>query len=218
MEKAPSTRQKALDVALELFALRGYAAVSMADIADVLGIKAPSLYKHFSGKEALFHELATVVGDYFLGLWAAVQYQLERLEQETVERGHLTAQALEGAAGWFFSALEDPRTRYCRLLALRDLDGGELWLWGRPLALYEDLFTKLIEREILRRGDPHVMAVEYIAPLQQLLFLQDRRLEAGGGAEAAGEEARRHIRQFHRIFAHRERQGPSGGVSRLFRR
>lgn len=44
------TRHRILDAALTLFAEKGYANVFVAEIADAVGIKAPSLYKHFGSK------------------------------------------------------------------------------------------------------------------------------------------------------------------------
>lgn len=52
-----STYQKILDAALELFSENGFKAVSMEMIASRVGIKAPSLYKHFSGKKNLFNTI-----------------------------------------------------------------------------------------------------------------------------------------------------------------
>ena len=42
------TKKRIRDTALKLFAERGYAGVSVSDIAVGVGIKAPSLYKHYS--------------------------------------------------------------------------------------------------------------------------------------------------------------------------
>ena len=42
--KQEDTKQKILDKALELFSSRGYDAVSVGEIAQAVGIKAPSLY------------------------------------------------------------------------------------------------------------------------------------------------------------------------------
>ena len=52
--KQEDTRQKILDKALELFSARGYDSVSVGEIAKAVGIKAPSLYNHFPGKQAIF--------------------------------------------------------------------------------------------------------------------------------------------------------------------
>ena len=48
--KQENTRQRILNAALELFAQYGYEAVSVGQIAEAVGIKAPSLYKHFKSK------------------------------------------------------------------------------------------------------------------------------------------------------------------------
>lgn len=48
------TRQRICAVAASLFADRGFAGVSMRDIADGVGIKAASLYNHFDDKEQLY--------------------------------------------------------------------------------------------------------------------------------------------------------------------
>ena len=48
------TRRRILDAALSLFSEKGYANVFVAEIADAVGIKAPSLYKHFAGKQEIF--------------------------------------------------------------------------------------------------------------------------------------------------------------------
>ena len=53
-EPAPSTADRILDAAEDLFAQRGYSATSLGDVADRVGIRSPSLYNHFRNKEALY--------------------------------------------------------------------------------------------------------------------------------------------------------------------
>jgi AcrR family transcriptional regulator len=51
-------RERVLNTAEQLFSERGYAAVTLRDIADALGIKQASLYYHApGGKQALFAEV-----------------------------------------------------------------------------------------------------------------------------------------------------------------
>jgi AcrR family transcriptional regulator len=50
-------RQRILDAARELFATRGYEAVTMREIAGRIEYSATALYKHFADKEALVREL-----------------------------------------------------------------------------------------------------------------------------------------------------------------
>jgi AcrR family transcriptional regulator len=55
--KSEATRQSILHAAAGLFRQRGYAAVSLRDIAEAVGMKTGSLYYHFSSKESLVEEI-----------------------------------------------------------------------------------------------------------------------------------------------------------------
>src|ERR1700755_64096 len=48
-----SRRDEILDIAVGLFARRGYRGVSMDDIGSAAGVTGPALYHHFAGKEAM---------------------------------------------------------------------------------------------------------------------------------------------------------------------
>ena len=48
------TKKKILDVALTLFSEKGYGNVYVGQIAEGVGIKAPSLYKHYKSKQDIF--------------------------------------------------------------------------------------------------------------------------------------------------------------------
>jgi AcrR family transcriptional regulator len=56
----PGRRGEILDAALQVFAEKGYAGGSMRDIAHVVGVSEPALYRHFPGKQALFLALVRV--------------------------------------------------------------------------------------------------------------------------------------------------------------
>lgn len=49
-----TTAERILDAAEDLFAEKGYAATSLGEVADAVGIRSPSLYNHFRNKEALY--------------------------------------------------------------------------------------------------------------------------------------------------------------------
>ncbi|MBB5850721.1 TetR/AcrR family transcriptional regulator [Amycolatopsis umgeniensis] len=51
--KKAATRQALADAALELFLKRGYDQVSIRDIAEAADVSTTTLFKHFTGKEAL---------------------------------------------------------------------------------------------------------------------------------------------------------------------
>ena len=52
-----STKERILDEALTLFSENGYDGTSVEQIAEKVGIKAPSLYKHFKGKEDILNAI-----------------------------------------------------------------------------------------------------------------------------------------------------------------
>lgn len=49
-------REEALERALNVFWKQGYAATSMSDLTEAMGINSPSIYAAFGSKEALFRE------------------------------------------------------------------------------------------------------------------------------------------------------------------
>ena len=60
------TKRKILDEALTLFSEKGYANVYVADIAEMVGIKAPSLYKHYKSKQAIFDAIVEEMNQRFV--------------------------------------------------------------------------------------------------------------------------------------------------------
>lgn len=57
MPDQPSTRERILDIALELFSEQGYDKTSLRDIAERLGTTKAALYYHFARKEDILLEL-----------------------------------------------------------------------------------------------------------------------------------------------------------------
>jgi AcrR family transcriptional regulator len=74
-EQAERTRRRILDVALDLFAERGYGTTSLRDIADVMGVTKAAVYHHFHAKADILRALSastleaiTAVADRVSGL------------------------------------------------------------------------------------------------------------------------------------------------------
>lgn len=55
-EDAQDIRQQIMDSAIELFARQGYAATSIRQIADTVGVNTAMIHYYFGSKEALLHE------------------------------------------------------------------------------------------------------------------------------------------------------------------
>jgi AcrR family transcriptional regulator len=60
LSKSRQTRRLILEAAAGLFRQKGYAAVSLRDIADAVNMKTGSLYYHFDSKERLVEEILTL--------------------------------------------------------------------------------------------------------------------------------------------------------------
>jgi AcrR family transcriptional regulator len=58
----PSSRERILEASLDLFSSRGFDGTSMREIAAAVGMRASSLYNHFSGKEAILSALIEAHG------------------------------------------------------------------------------------------------------------------------------------------------------------
>jgi AcrR family transcriptional regulator len=83
---AARRREQLLEVALRVFASRGFHQTSMNDVADAAGVTKPVLYQHFSSKRALYLELLELVS---LRLMAAIDEATSAAAgpREQVERG-----------------------------------------------------------------------------------------------------------------------------------
>lgn len=88
----PSTRERILDIALELFVARGYDKTSLRDIAERLGTTKAALYYHFERKQDILLEL-------HLRLHALGREALEQLER--LEDGQARADAWPGLVDQF---------------------------------------------------------------------------------------------------------------------
>ena len=66
MKNLTPRQQEILNVALELFYKRGFADTSMRDIAEVLNVKAASLYAHIKSKEEIMEWISDDVSNRFM--------------------------------------------------------------------------------------------------------------------------------------------------------
>jgi AcrR family transcriptional regulator len=95
-----STRERILDIALELFTERGYDKTSIRDIAERLGTTKAALYYHFKSKADILLELHLRLH----GLGARLLEQLDALPD-----GDTRANAWPGLLDEFITAVDDNR-------------------------------------------------------------------------------------------------------------
>lgn len=98
--RLPAARRKEqlLEVALPVFAARGFHLTSMNDVADAAGVTKPVLYQHFSSKRSLYLELLRSVGDRLMA----------SIRSATTEADHPRAQVENGLRAYFTFVADQP--------------------------------------------------------------------------------------------------------------
>lgn len=95
---AAERREQLLGVARDLFAVQGFHATSMDDVASAAGVTKPVLYQHFASKRALYVELLEHVGAHLLEVVTAA----------TARAGSGRGQVRLGFAAYFRFVDENP--------------------------------------------------------------------------------------------------------------
>jgi TetR/AcrR family transcriptional regulator len=161
-----STAERVLDAAEARFAAKGYDATSLGDIADDVGIRAPSLYKHFESKRALYLAVLERLLDPYFAL-------LDGLLVEPKDAGEAAAN-LEAVMAQY---LRTPRL--ASLVQHAALAGGdELDLlverWYRPL------FRRATELSGGRKRDAAALVVAFHSMLSGYVTLAALHERASG--------------------------------------
>ena len=119
--KQEDTRKKILAKALKLFSQRGYDAVSVGDIAAAVGVKAPSLYNHFSGKRAIFDAIVEAAAEQYEQDTAKISIHVQDASRDFSVFEEITEDALfEKVRQIFAYSLHDETI--CRLRKMLTLE------------------------------------------------------------------------------------------------
>lgn len=175
--KPERTKEKILLEALKLFAQKGYEAVSMEEIAAAVGIKAPSLYKHYKGKQDIFNHIVAHMNAQDTARAQALQmpqgtpteaaaaYAQTPLEQI---RAYSRALFLHWTAEPFSACFR----RMLTLEQYRDPEMGRLYqhyLADGPIAYMTQLFRQMTDSDEKARQ----LALTFYGPLYLLYALSD---------------------------------------------
>lgn len=173
-----NTREIILMEALNLFSNKGYAAVSMRDIATVVGIRVSSIYHHFSGKQALFEALiqkATDVKEALQDVFLNALSKAGRVEEEAfVQTG------IYFLTGYLQNAQVEPLLKVLECERFHNEDADRVWkelVIFTPLEHEENVFRILRERgEIVDATTDKELAAEYQAAIMMAYFSGDIQL------------------------------------------
>ncbi len=210
--KSERTKQVIVSQALRLFSDNGYDATTMEEIARAANMKTPSLYNHFSGKQAIFE--------------AVVDYCKEE-STRLVKESNLNYAIAAAETRLLYLTVEDQisdvkrlfrfnlhcefPSLFHRLMVVEQYRHSRIaveynrFIVEKQLSVFTDLIRLMISRGLMVQGDPEAMALQYMAPISLLLELCFRQPEKEQLALDLLEE---HIRQFNRAYIIRNQMEP----------
>ena len=208
--KQEDTKRKILDKALELFSSQGYDAVSVGEIAQAVGIKAPSLYHHFSGKQAIFAAIVEATAAQYERDTGRIDIHVQDASQDIPVFTEITEDGLLEKVRQIFdySLHNETIGRFRRMMTIEQFRSPELAALytrryvERVTAYHAGIFRSLIAAGEIRGADPDAMALMYVAPVITLIGVCDRQPEREAECLARLSD---HVRLFFRTF-HAERE------------
>lgn len=202
--KQDDTRQRILDKALELFAARGYDSVSVGEIAAAVGIRAPSLYNHFPGKQAIFDAIVRSTEEQYEADTDKIDIHVQNVAQDIPVLTEISEDALFEKVRQIFeySLHNESISRFRRMMTIEQFRSPELAaLYSRRyveriLDYHAGIFRALIDAGEIRAEDPDALAMMYVAPVLTLISVCDRQPER---ESECLEKLSRHVRIFFRM-------------------
>ena len=195
-----STKERILDAALTLFAENGYDGTSVEQIANIVGIKAPSLYKHYKGKEDILNALIDSAETWYEEMFGfennigEVPQSREEFIKVTMERISFT--------------MRDPIIRKTRILLVQEqfrneriseattrhqLDGIQ--------RMYAKIIKGMMDEGIVKSDDSDLLAAELTAPVVLQIARSDRQPQC---EEECMEYIEKHLRHFCKVYMRQE--------------
>lgn len=193
------TKERILYAALNLIAEKGYDGVGVDLIAEHAGLKGPSLYRHYKGKEDIFHSLIDLVASHYeegFGL-------RNKLSEFPESMDELIENAMEKIK---FTMHDDIVQKTRRILAMEQFRSERMaeltsrYHLENLQRMYAGIFSGLMEKGILKQDDPECLALEFVAPASLLIHIYDRQPER---EEEVLDKIRKHFEHFAKVYAER---------------
>ena len=188
-----TTKQKILNEALSLFSEKGYSAVYVGDIAEAVGIKTPSLYKHYKNKQDIFNSCVEV----FSERMGNIRNDLQLPGSKTASFSYETVteeQLIEVANGLFLFYLQDNvAAKFRKMLMIERYHNPELnklfedLFIGGAVAHEEKIFSDLMDSKVIKRDTPPIETYRFYPP--DFHLLQKYYVTPSEGQEAKQELA-----------------------------
>ena len=195
---AKDTKERILAAALDLFSQNGYAGTNIRELAGSLGMGKSSMYRHFESKEEIWNALL----DELIAYYEARFGSPERLPPVPDSPEGLTAMTMRMVD---FTVHDETIIKTRKMLTIeqfRDDRARELatkyFLTGLT-EMFTQFFAGMMDKGLLRRDDPAMLAFAYTAPISALIHLCDREPAKAEGAVTQIEAFSRHFVKVHGV-------------------
>lgn len=170
--KQEDTKQRILSESLRLFSENGYDAVSVAEIASAVGIKAPSLYKHYKSKRDIFDSILKKMNE-------ADGFYADENDMPNVDDDYnnVSLESIKTFSVAMFKHWTDDEfaARFRRMLSLERFKNSEMaelyksYISSGPLDFMKEVFVGMNYSE----NDAGQLALSFYGPMFMLYTVYD---------------------------------------------
>ena len=189
---ANDTKERILAAALEMFSQKGYAGTNIRELSASLGLVKSGVYKHYESKEAIWNALLDQMIAYYAEHFGSAEHlpsvpdSLEEFVQMTMHMVNITVHDEKIIMTRKVLTLEQYRdARACELATKHFLTG--------LTEMFTHIFTGMMDKGLLRKDDPEMLAFAYATPISALIHLCDREPEKTEDAIGKIEAFSRHF-------------------------
>ena len=189
---ANDTKERILEAALEKFSQNGYAGTNIRELSASLGLVKSGVYKHYESKEAIWNALLDEMITYYADHFGSAEHlppvpgSLEGLVTLTMQMVNFTVHDEKVIMTRKVLTLEQFQDVRARELATKHFLTGLTDIFTR-------IFTSMMDKGLLRKEDPAMLAFAYTTPISALIHLCDREPEKTDEAMARIEAFSRHF-------------------------
>ena len=189
---AKDTKERILTAALEMFSQKGYEGTNIRELSASLGLVKSGIYKHFESKEAIWNALLDRMIAYYGERFGSPEHlptvpdSPEDFVSMTMRMADLTIHDAQIVKTRKLLTIEQFRDGRARKLATKHFLTG-------LTEMFTPIFAGMMDKGLLKRDDPAMLAFAYTAPISALIHLCDREPEKT-------EDAIRKIEAFSRHF------------------
>ena len=203
-----NTRERIVDEALTLFSIRGFKGTSVKNIADAVGIKDSSIYKHFKSKQEIFDAIVEQMRNRMAEMSVALGIPQDVDESSVASAyGSLSLPELQEMSRkvFLFYLKDEFVSRFWRLAQIEQYQNTEIYeiyrsiFFEQSIQYQTELFAEMIRQGSFRKADPEVVAVNFYAPIYFLLC----KYQGQGKEEKALDMLDKQVAEFYRIYGSR---------------